>query len=47
MGCPKRYNNEIAARMDAIVLQQRSKGKQELTPYHCHKCKKWHLENTK
>lgn len=47
MRCPKKYKDRIAAQMDAAVLQRRSKGKQELKPYQCHRCKGWHLENSK
>ncbi len=47
MRCPKAYKDELSAKMAAGKILVQSRGKQEPKAVHCHRCKKWHLENAK
>lgn len=47
MGCPKKYKDELSAKLEAGRILVKSKGKQEPKAVHCHRCKGWHLTNGK
>jgi len=47
MGCPKKYNSELSAKLDAGKMLVKSKGKRDLVVVHCNKCQGWHLKEEK
>lgn len=47
MGCPKRYRDELAAKLEAGKILVRTRGKREPKAYYCNMCHGWHLKEGK